>query len=442
MSSHQARELAAEHSQNENQDAVLAETEQTEQHVLDKHNNLIPIAEDIAPDRNPLHGKLAQLVEMLKERDQAVDERLETIEPITEALTELAADLGMRTEDLEAAAARLGSRADSIESAHQELTERTASLASATDRLREENDRRANALETWTQKLKEQADQQGEELARLDARTNELDQMDYQLFEEVSAERSRINKLTPKVESLEEDTTQLKRSTRALAKEDKAIRLFLKRAVWSVVAAAVLLAGGIGALAWAHSHNSQQVDGLLSDFGVQQEQIASLEAMALSLVTEMQEIPAQLDALYETMAAKDAELQSDIDEIEQRIFIPDENLSRGAYDLSRVRSDAWLLQQQPGHYTIQIAGVYGKNALANLIGRYRNHLDLGEIAYLHTTYKGRDWYVLLQGSYASAAAANAALESMSPSLQKNGPYVRKFQRIQERVEFRVAQASR
>ncbi len=449
MSSHQARELAGAHPDAPAEAKASSADEQVEQVVLDKHNNLVPIAEDIEPDRNPLHTKLEDLAEMLKARDEAVDERLETLEPISEALVELAADLGMRTEDLEKAAETLAGRADGFETAHQELTERTAMLATATDRLREENDRRAHALETWTEKLKEQADQHAAELARLDGRTNELDQMDYQLSEEISAERSRINKLTPRVETLEEDSAQLQRKTRALAQEDGAIRQFLKRAVWSAVGVAVLLAGAIGVLSWSYSQNSGQIDGILSDLGVQQQQIASLEGMALSLVAEMQAIPEQLDELYEVVVAKDAQLQKNIDvvgtevaEIKQRIFIPDENLAAGAYDLSKVRADAWLLGQQPGDYTIQIVGVYGKNALANFIGRYRNHLDLSEIAYLQTTYKGRDWYVLVQGSYASAAAANAAMDDMSPSLQKNGPYVRKFQRIQERVNFRTAQAAR
>ena len=442
MSSHRARKKTRA-----NPDA--AEAGLIESGALQKRNNLVPISDGIEPDRNPLHSKLAELAERLKLRDEAVDERLETLEPITEALAELASDLGMRTEDLEKLVANLAGRADGFESAHQELTERTAKLAIATDRLREENDRRAQALETWTRHLKEQADQHAAELARLEGRANELDQMDFQLSEEVAAERSRIDELTPRVDTLEADSAHLQRKTRALAREDGAIRQFLKRAVWSAVAVAVLLAGAIGVLSWSHSQNSQQTDSILSDLGIQQQQIASLEGMALSLVAEMQAIPAQLDELYEVMVARDAQLRKDIEsvgndiaDIKQRIFVPEERLSVGGYDLSNVASDDWLLAQSPRDYTIQIVSVYGKNALANFIGRHRNYLDLSEIAYLHTTHKGRDWYVLLQGSYPSAADANAVVESMHASLQKNGPYVRKFDGIQERVNFRTAQAMR
>lgn len=429
-------------------DGLVHGGEPAESKASVRPNNLVAIDGAIESKRKSVHARLEQLAGLFKAREQAVDERLQAIEPVTKALAELAADLGMRTEDLEKAIERSATRADGFEVAHQHLAERTAELAAATEKMRRENDRRASVIEEWTRKLQEsnerlsrQADEHASELSRLDSR-------DDQLAGEIEIERSRLDRLDPRVDGLENDSARLKSETADLKQEGGAMRIFLNRAAWSAAIVAVLLAGAIGTLGWNQSDNSRQIDGILSDLGVQQQQIGAVEGVVQSLVSEIQQIPAHLDELYQVLASKDAQLQQEVDrvnsevaDIQKKIFVPDEQLSTGSYDLSKVRNDAWLLQQQPGHYTVQVVSVYGKNALANFIGRHRNHLDLTDIAYLHTTIKGRERYMLLQGSYATASDANAAVERMSSTLQKNGPYVREFQGIQERVIFRTAQAA-
>jgi len=432
---------------------TMSDSEIVEDDVItEKTDNLVPITDDIDPTKNPLYNKIEQLIDSIKTRNDSVDEHFDAIDPAITKLLEETADLNMQT--------------SSLENAQRELTEHTANLASASDSLRTENDRRAAALEEWNSKLQENADTTAEHIIRIDGKTAELDQMDYQLSEEVDAERSRIDQLLPRTDILEDTTEELQQETAELQKktdglqaetavlheETGTIRHLFKTAVWSASAVALVLAIATGSLYWFQNNNALSIDKMLADMGIQQERILAVEEMTAVIYDQLKEVPAKIETIYQELSNKDVELAGEItavntevtkanDEIaviKSQIFIADENLSSGAYNIASVKNDAWLLEQSAKHYTIQIVGVYGENALSNFIGRYRNHLDLNSISYLHTTHKGRNWYTLLQGSYATAAAAEAAKEAMSVSLQRNSPYVRKFARIQERVQFRTA----
>lgn len=408
-------------------------------------------------ERGSMRAQLAELAGLMRDRAQAVEDRFATLEPLTESLVELTADLDRRATDLESGADELAGRLDRGETAQQMLAEGVDSLRQQADELRGSHRELAGELDSLAGKLERQHARISVHLGEHADQLQDLNSQNQDLQAGIEAERNRVDELASRAEALERAQASLAQHGEQLSGETGAIRTFLKRAGWSLAAAGALVVAGLGSLYWAFDQHGQQMDSLLSDLGLQQQQIAAVEQVTGDLGARVNALPGYIQELFAGLSAEDARLQSDMDaqrrqlesargdidatrgelaDIQQRLAVPDEVLSLGAYDLGRVPADSWLMERSPGHYTVQIVGVYGRNALANFIGRHRTHLDLDRIAYLETTNKGRDWFVLVQGDYASVAEANDAAEALSPSLQKNSPYVRRFDSIQAHVELR------
>lgn len=87
---------------------------------------------------------------------------------------------------------------------------------------------------------------------------------------------------------------------------------------------------------------------------------------------------------------------------------------------------AWLLARPPGHYTLQLIGV---RSPASLRGYLRDHSIPGPVAYFRTRLKGDDWYVLVQGDYASQSAAREAIATLPAGVRKDQPWPRRFAHV-------------
>lgn len=413
-------------------------------------NNLATLETARQSGQQQLSLRLEQLVGQLQARGDDVELQDDTLEPITEAITALAVDLGMRGEDLEGALGQIETRVAQLDAARLALIAQTEGLASKTEDLRADQGKLSTLLGRLTDRLNENANRQQAVLKRLQDRTVLLDQVDEDLGQEIEGERQRLNDLDPRVAQLEKEGARLESEGREAAGKSRRLGLFIRRLAWSTGIFAALAVIGLGLLGYYSALNDQKTENILSTVGMQQQQLDSLPGSFDSLGQEMTEIASSLDSLYQVMNEGDAILGRRIDdvsngmalvsaqlaEIQQRLDAPKEPLSSGAFDLSGVNNDEWLLKQAPDNYTVQVVGVYGKNAMANFIGRYRQQLDLEQIAVVHTLRRGRDWFVLLQGGYASAADATVAAEALPAVLQKNGPYVRAFDPLQEQVRYR------
>ena len=88
--------------------------------------------------------------------------------------------------------------------------------------------------------------------------------------------------------------------------------------------------------------------------------------------------------------------------------------------------DGWLWSQDPSHYTLQLTAGTDKKAIQAFIKR---HKLIGKAAYFHRLRDGKDWYILVHGSYAGYSKAKQAITQLPPAVQKAKPWARSFSAI-------------
>lgn len=88
--------------------------------------------------------------------------------------------------------------------------------------------------------------------------------------------------------------------------------------------------------------------------------------------------------------------------------------------------EGWLWSQDPRHYTLQLAAGTDKKAIENFIQR---HKLTGKAVYFHRIRDGKDWYILVYGSYTGYSKAKQAISQLPESVQKAKPWARSFSAI-------------
>jgi DamX protein len=97
---------------------------------------------------------------------------------------------------------------------------------------------------------------------------------------------------------------------------------------------------------------------------------------------------------------------------------------------TRVGDEAWLLEQAPGNYTVQIFGSHEHEA----VERFKRGSRLKDrLAWYRTSRNGRDWYVVVMGSYASRDAARRAIAALPAEVKRNNPWPRSLGAVQESI---------
>ena len=88
--------------------------------------------------------------------------------------------------------------------------------------------------------------------------------------------------------------------------------------------------------------------------------------------------------------------------------------------------DGWLWSQDPRHYTLQLTAGTDKKAIEAFIKR---HNLKGKAAYFHQMREGKNWYILVYGSYSGYSKAKQAINQLPLALQKVKPWTRTFSAI-------------
>jgi len=91
----------------------------------------------------------------------------------------------------------------------------------------------------------------------------------------------------------------------------------------------------------------------------------------------------------------------------------------------------WLLQQQPGAFTLQLLGSRDPASMNEYIRR--NKLDPAKTAFYRGRYRDAEWYVLLYGVYPDMASALAARKALPDRVQKDKPWPRSFKSVQDSI---------
>ena len=95
-----------------------------------------------------------------------------------------------------------------------------------------------------------------------------------------------------------------------------------------------------------------------------------------------------------------------------------------------INSEAWLLLQNPGAYTLQLAGLGDRAGVPRMVELYKLP---GPFAYYRTTRSGAPWYPVLYGVYPNHKAALAARDKLAASHGIKGAWARSFGSIQREI---------
>ncbi|WP_158657804.1 SPOR domain-containing protein [Agarilytica rhodophyticola] len=94
-------------------------------------------------------------------------------------------------------------------------------------------------------------------------------------------------------------------------------------------------------------------------------------------------------------------------------------------------SEAYLMQQNPNAYTLQVIAASGKAALEAYIERQSNRKTLHMY---RGVSKRKNWFVVVQGVYSSREEALKGIKSLPSEQSKAGPWPRKISAIQQEIE--------
>ena len=95
-----------------------------------------------------------------------------------------------------------------------------------------------------------------------------------------------------------------------------------------------------------------------------------------------------------------------------------------------IRREAWLLEQNPSAYTLQLIGVREENAAAGFI---RSHELQGPVAYFRSQREGRAWFSVVYGVFPDREAAVAERTKLPSALREVGVWPRSLASVQQAI---------
>lgn len=112
-------------------------------------------------------------------------------------------------------------------------------------------------------------------------------------------------------------------------------------------------------------------------------------------------------------------------------FVLNQNDSKQYLQQAFNQSEKHLLTLKPNTYTIQLIADKNLKAVIQFMQRFKLQ---GKAHYFRVHHNGKLWYALIYGQYKTSADAINAINHMSASMQKWGPYVRRVGMIQAQLK--------
>ena len=97
-----------------------------------------------------------------------------------------------------------------------------------------------------------------------------------------------------------------------------------------------------------------------------------------------------------------------------------------------IHQEAWLLQQKPNYFTLQLVAGYQKSTVNNFLTRHK--LPATELAYYHSLNKGKDWHSLVFGVYPDYSSAKQTIDRLPPAVRKSKPWIRQLKNVQKEIK--------
>ncbi|NLQ18541.1 AAA family ATPase [Marinomonas sp. M1K-6] len=91
----------------------------------------------------------------------------------------------------------------------------------------------------------------------------------------------------------------------------------------------------------------------------------------------------------------------------------------------------WWLSQNPNRYTLQLLGTHNQDTVKDFI---RDQGSISAFGYFKSKHNGRDWFVVVYGSYRNRSEAIAAAESLPKDIRDLNPWARSARGIQDDIK--------
>ncbi|VAW62577.1 hypothetical protein MNBD_GAMMA09-3782 [hydrothermal vent metagenome] len=99
--------------------------------------------------------------------------------------------------------------------------------------------------------------------------------------------------------------------------------------------------------------------------------------------------------------------------------------------IAGVHNEDWLKQQPKSNWTLQFLGARGPETLLKFT---RKHNLSAPVTWYKTRLKGKDYFVLVYGSYPDRNTARNAIKELSPQLQAVKPWVKSMKSVQQALK--------
>lgn len=97
-----------------------------------------------------------------------------------------------------------------------------------------------------------------------------------------------------------------------------------------------------------------------------------------------------------------------------------------------IKDEKWILQRNPGHYTIQVMALVSLENLMKVIDGHKE--SLSPLAIYRLENEGRPLFVLVQGDFPDVNSARAARDRFPSSVQRrNNVWIRQFEMVQKLI---------
>ena len=342
-----------------------------------EQTSVLPFNEEITTAKNHLN----LLLDQLSLDGKRIQQRLDSLEP---RQLDAEQQLSQQLTQLDALGRDVETKLQTLEQRQTQLADENSEEVQRIFKTLGLVEQRVNLLEPTPAKLELLA----EKLEQVD---NRLEAANQQLEGRVEELERRTAKSDVYLQDLKHRNHRLKEKSQDLdfARKQQAGTISQRSRLFAAIAALLLIAiVGIG----------YQLNG--------QQQLTAQQSAEIATVNA-------------EVAALDASLNPDFNAASSAITIP-------------VHDSDWVLAQKPEHLTIELFGSRSKSEAFNYI-RQMQHLLVDPVSYVKTEHRGRDWYVVFYGNYATAEESQAIMSVLPPVLRQHDPKVRPFGWVQQQL---------
>jgi hypothetical protein len=403
-------------------------TEEANELVVE-HPNLIPLTSEVIVTK----GHLEQVIDKLTLDAIEIESRVAVLEPEQSKIKDIVSEIVSKTDKLlnsseitsdklfrhELELRDVSVLIDVFEDELEAQQKISSDLGKSVDSLGLRNKK----IELINVKLSNISNKMGIRLTEHEQRLDVLDPGQKRLF-------TKTDELNQRTSYLEAKTVQI---------EDSARKTTL---LLSSIIAVLLIAGIIVSVAGVKNFD-KQLQVTLGQFQTKFQSVKSqLGAQGTVLAQESKKTAQSLKAIQQQIVdagdvsqdiqKKYIATSNDIQSISEKLAFQEIQLDNGISGPEsiqiKIHDSNWLLQQSPRHYAIQMVGVYNKRDVFDYIRTFQ-HLFSQPVAFLHTTFNGKEWFTLQYGQYNTMQQAKTALSELPKELLVNRPWVRSNKRL-------------